>query len=41
LATTNLAINFSRTGSDAGVLGAIMLALEYLFVVEDDLRYSF
>jgi glucokinase-like ROK family protein len=41
LATTNLAINFSRTGSDAGVLGAIMLALEYLFVVEDDLHYSF
>jgi len=41
LATTDLAINFSRTGSDAGVLGAIMLALEYLFVVEDDLHYSF
>ncbi len=41
LATTNLAINFSRTGPDAGVLGAIMLALEYLFVVEDDLHYSF
>jgi glucokinase-like ROK family protein len=41
LATTNLSINFSRTGSDAGVLGATMLALEYLFVVEDDLHYSF
>ena len=41
LATTNLSINFSRTRSDAGVLGAIMLALEYLFVVEDDLHYSF
>ncbi len=41
LATTNLAINFSRTGSDAGVVGAIMLALEYLFVVEDDLRFTF
>jgi glucokinase-like ROK family protein len=41
LATTNLAINFSRTGPDAGVIGAIMLALEYLFVVEDDLHYSF
>ena len=40
LATTNLAINFSRTGSDAGVLGAITLALEYLFVVENDVRYS-
>lgn len=41
LATTNLAINFSRTGSDAGIMGAVMLALEYLFVVEDDLHYSF
>lgn len=41
LATTNLAINFSRIGSNAGVVGAIMLALEYLFVVEDDLHYSF
>ena len=41
LATTDLTINFSRTGSDAGVLGAIMLALEYLFVVKDDLHYSF
>jgi len=34
LATTDLSINFSRIGSDAGVLGAIALALEYLFVVE-------
>lgn len=41
LATTNLSINFSRTGSNAGVLGAIMLALEYLFVFEDNLHYSF
>jgi glucokinase-like ROK family protein len=41
LATTNLSINFSRSGSDAGVLGAITLALEYLFVVEDDLHFSF
>jgi predicted NBD/HSP70 family sugar kinase len=41
LATTHLAINFSRTGPDAGVLGAIMLALDYLFIVEDDLHYSF
>jgi glucokinase-like ROK family protein len=41
LATTNLAINFSRIGCDAGVIGAIMLALEYLFIVEDDLHYSF
>ena len=41
LATTNLSINFSRSGADAGVLGAITLALEYLFVVEDDLHFSF
>lgn len=41
LATTNLSINFSRSGSDAGVLGAVTLALEYLFVVEDDLHFSF
>jgi glucokinase-like ROK family protein len=41
LATTNLAINFSRTGSDAGLIGAIMLALEYLFVVENDPHHSF
>jgi predicted NBD/HSP70 family sugar kinase len=41
LATSNLTINFSRTGSDAGVLGAIMLALEYLFVVEDGVQHSF
>jgi glucokinase-like ROK family protein len=40
LATTNLAINFSRTGSDAGILGAIMLALKYLFVVENGPQYS-
>jgi glucokinase-like ROK family protein len=41
LATSELTINFSRTGSDVGVLGAIMLALEYVFVVEDDLKFSF
>jgi glucokinase-like ROK family protein len=41
LATTNLTINFSRIGSDAGIIGAIMLALEYLFVINDDLHYSF
>jgi hypothetical protein len=28
-------------GSDAGVLGAIMLALEYLFIVENDLLFPF
>jgi predicted NBD/HSP70 family sugar kinase len=35
LATTHLAINFSRMGADAGVTGAVALALEYLFVIED------
>ena len=41
LATSDLDIIFSRTGSDAGVLGAIMLVLDYLFIVEDDLHFSF
>jgi glucokinase-like ROK family protein len=41
LATTNLAIHFSKAGADAGVIGSIMLALDYLFVVEDDLLFSF
>lgn len=41
LATSDLVINFSRTGSDAGVLGAITLALESLFVVEDDINSIF
>jgi glucokinase-like ROK family protein len=36
LATTHLSINFSRAGSDAGIIGALALALEYLFMVEDD-----
>ena len=40
LATSNLAINFSRTGSGAGVIGGIMLALEYLFVVDDGNQHS-
>ncbi len=35
LATTNLSIKFSEMGSNAGVIGAIALALDYLFVVED------
>lgn len=35
LATTHLSINFSRMGSEAGVTGAIELAREYLFVVEN------
>jgi len=36
LATTHLSIIFSRMGSDAGVTGAIALALDYLFAIEDD-----
>ena len=35
LATTHLSIKFSRMGSDAGVTGAIALALDYLFAIED------
>jgi len=35
LATTHLSINFSRMGSEAGVTGAIELAREYLFVIEN------
>lgn len=38
LATTHLSISFSRMGADAGVIGAIALALDYLFVIEDDLH---
>jgi predicted NBD/HSP70 family sugar kinase len=36
LATTHLSINFSRAGSNAGMIGAIALVQEYLFMVEDD-----
>jgi len=35
LATTHLSIKFSRMGSDAGITGAIALALDYLFIMED------
>jgi glucokinase-like ROK family protein len=35
LATTHLSIKFSRMASNAGVLGAISLALDYLFAMED------
>jgi glucokinase-like ROK family protein len=38
LATTHLTIKFSSMGSDAGVTGAIAVALDYLFVIEDDLH---
>ena len=41
LATSGLDIVFSRMSSDVGVLGAIMLALEYLFIVENDFHFSF
>ena len=34
LATIHLSINFSRMGTDVGVIGALALAREYLFVVE-------
>lgn len=36
LATTHLSISFSRMGADAGIIGAVALALDYLFVIEDD-----
>ena len=35
LATTSLEISFSKTGQDAGVVGAITLALDHIFMVED------
>lgn len=35
LATRNLSINYSRMGPEAGVTGAVTLAREYLFVIED------
>ena len=38
LATTHLSIKFSSMGSDAGVTGAIALALDHLFAIEDDLH---
>ena len=36
LATTHLSIKFSRVGPNAGVMGAISLALDYLFAIEDN-----
>ena len=35
LATTHLSIKFSRMSSNVGVMGAISLALDYLFTIED------
>jgi glucokinase-like ROK family protein len=34
LATTHLSISFSRMGPDAGITGAVALALDYLFAIE-------
>jgi glucokinase-like ROK family protein len=36
LATTHLSIKFSRMGSNSGVTGAISMALDYLFAIEDN-----
>lgn len=36
LATAHLSIKFSRMGPDAGVKGAIALALDHLFVIKDN-----
>jgi predicted NBD/HSP70 family sugar kinase len=36
LATTHLSIKYSRMSSNAGVMGAISLALDYLFTIEDN-----
>ena len=36
LATTNLTINFSRAGGDAGIIGALTLAMDYLFLIDFD-----
>jgi glucokinase-like ROK family protein len=36
LATTHLSIKFSRMGSDAGITGAIALALDHLFAIKDN-----
>jgi glucokinase-like ROK family protein len=41
LATTHLAIKFSRMGSNVGVIGAISLALDYLFAIEDNHHFIF
>jgi len=41
LATTHLSIKFSRMSLNAGVMGAISLALDYLFTVEDNPHLKF
>jgi glucokinase-like ROK family protein len=40
LATTHLSIKFSRMGSKVGIIGAISLALDYLFVVENNTHFT-
>jgi len=40
LATTHLSIKFSRMSSNAGVMGAISLALDYLFALEDSPHFT-
>ena len=40
LATTHLSIKFSRVASNAGVMGSISLALDYLFAIEDHLQLA-
>ena len=41
LATTHLSIKFSRMSSNAGVMGSISLALDYLFTIEDNPHLMF
>lgn len=38
LATRDLVINYSSLGAEAGVTGAVYLALEYLFLVENNIH---
>lgn len=40
LATQHLSIDFSGIGADAGVIGAITLASQYLFTVKDELQQT-
>jgi hypothetical protein len=40
LATTHLSIKLSRVSSKAGIIGAISLALDYLFVVENNPHFA-
>ena len=40
LATHDLVISYSRMGTEAGITGAIYLALDNLFVIEDAQRIT-